>query len=81
MGLVVQKFGGTSVADPDRMRRVARHVADTKAGGDGVVVVGPAEGLAELDAQAAQVPPAMAPVMAYLKKKMTDRIEALEDKD
>jgi predicted Zn-dependent peptidase len=38
-------------------------------------------GLAELDAQAAQVPPAMAPVMAYLKKKMTDRIEELEDKD
>jgi hypothetical protein len=38
-------------------------------------------GLAELDAQAAQVPPAMAPVLAYLKKKMTDRIEELEDKD
>ena len=38
MGLVVQKFGGTSVADPDRMRRVAQHVADTRVGGNGVVV-------------------------------------------
>lgn len=46
MGLVVQKFGGTSVADPDRMRRVARHVADTRAGGDGVVVVVSAMGKA-----------------------------------
>jgi len=42
----VQKFGGTSVADPDRMRRVARHVADTRAGGDGVVVVVSAMGKA-----------------------------------
>jgi aspartate kinase len=46
VGLVVQKFGGTSVADPDRMRRVARHVADTRAGGDGVVVVVSAMGKA-----------------------------------
>jgi predicted Zn-dependent peptidase len=36
------------------------------------------EGLAEMDAQAAQVPPAMAPVLGYLKKKMTDRIAELE---
>lgn len=42
----MQKFGGTSVADPDRMRRVARHVADTRAGGDGVVVVVSAMGKA-----------------------------------
>lgn len=46
MSLVVQKFGGTSVADPDRMRRVARHVADTRAAGDGVVVVVSAMGKA-----------------------------------
>jgi hypothetical protein len=31
-----------------------------------------------MDAQAAQVPPAMAPVLGYLKKKMTDRIAELE---
>jgi predicted Zn-dependent peptidase len=36
------------------------------------------EGLTEMDAQAAQVPPAMAPVLGYLKKKMTARIAELE---
>jgi len=39
MGLVVQKFGGTSVADPDRMREVADHVARTRRRGDDVVLV------------------------------------------
>ncbi len=39
MALVVQKFGGTSVADPDRMREVADHVARTKRRGDDVVLV------------------------------------------
>ncbi|MCW2633013.1 MAG: Aspartokinase, partial [Pseudonocardia sp.] len=37
--LVVQKFGGTSVADPDRIREVADHVARTRRRGDQVVVV------------------------------------------
>jgi aspartate kinase len=37
--LVVQKFGGTSVADPDRMRAVADHVARTRRQGGHVVVV------------------------------------------
>jgi aspartate kinase len=37
--LVVQKFGGTSVADADRMRAVADHIARTKRSGDDVVVV------------------------------------------
>ena len=39
MALVVQKFGGTSVADPDRMRAVADHVARTIRRGDSVVMV------------------------------------------
>lgn len=39
MALIVQKFGGTSVADPDRMRAVAEHVAFTKSHGNDVVVV------------------------------------------
>ena len=39
MGLVVQKFGGSSVADPDRIRAVAEHVVATRRGGDEVVVV------------------------------------------
>jgi aspartate kinase len=36
--LVVQKFGGTSVADPDRIREVADHVARTIRHGNDVVV-------------------------------------------
>ncbi|HEX6567968.1 MAG TPA: aspartate kinase [Acidimicrobiales bacterium] len=40
MPLVIQKFGGTSVADPDRIREVADHVARTvRHGNDAVVVV------------------------------------------
>ena len=39
MALIVQKFGGTSVADPDRMRAVAEHVAFTRRHGNDVVVV------------------------------------------
>jgi aspartate kinase len=39
VALVVQKFGGTSVADPDRMRAVADHVARTVRRGNQVVVV------------------------------------------
>ncbi len=39
MTLVVQKFGGTSVADADRMQAVAEHVARTRRSGDDVVVV------------------------------------------
>jgi aspartate kinase len=39
MSLVVQKFGGTSVADAERMRAVADHVARTRRHGDDVVVV------------------------------------------
>jgi len=36
---VVQKFGGTSVGDADRIRAVADHVARTRRAGDDVVVV------------------------------------------
>jgi aspartate kinase len=39
VGLLVQKFGGTSVADPDRIREVADHIARTRRHGDDVVVV------------------------------------------
>ena len=39
MTLIVQKFGGTSVADPERIRAVAEHVAFTKKHGADVVVV------------------------------------------
>src|SRR5674476_1262547 len=39
MSLVVQKFGGTSVADTDRIRAVADHVARSRRADDEVVVV------------------------------------------
>ncbi|MFM7535806.1 MAG: aspartate kinase [Acidimicrobiales bacterium] len=39
MALIVQKYGGTSVADADRMRSVAEHIAFTKRQGHDVVVV------------------------------------------
>ncbi len=39
MALIVQKFGGTSVGDPERIKNVATRVARTKDGGDDVVVV------------------------------------------
>jgi aspartate kinase len=39
MPLVVQKFGGTSVADAERIRAVADHVARTRRAGSDVVVV------------------------------------------
>ena len=39
MALLVQKFGGTSVGDADRIRAVAEHVARTKRDGNDIVVV------------------------------------------
>ena len=39
MALIVQKYGGTSVADADRMRAVAENVAFTRRQGNDVVVV------------------------------------------
>ncbi|MDD6056395.1 MAG: aspartate kinase [Helicobacter sp.] len=37
--LIVQKYGGTSVGDCDRIQNVANRVAETKKGGHGLVVV------------------------------------------
>ena len=39
MGLIVQKYGGTSVADLDRIRNVAKRVARTYDNGNDVVVI------------------------------------------
>ncbi|MCY4068594.1 MAG: aspartate kinase [Acidimicrobiaceae bacterium] len=39
MALVVEKFGGTSVAGPERIRVVADHVARRRSAGDAVVLV------------------------------------------
>ena len=44
MGLIVQKFGGISVADTERLRNVARIITDTYKAGNQVVVVLSAQG-------------------------------------
>ena len=44
MGLIVQKFGGSSVADSDRIRNVARVITETYRRGHSVVVVLSAQG-------------------------------------
>ncbi len=44
MGLIVQKFGGSSVADADRVMNVARIVTDTYKKGNDVIVVVSAQG-------------------------------------
>lgn len=44
MALIVQKFGGSSVADAERVRRVAGIIADTYAEGNDVIVVLSAQG-------------------------------------
>ena len=46
MALIVQKYGGTSVADPDRIRACADNVAITRRRGDDVIVVVSAMGKA-----------------------------------
>jgi aspartate kinase len=46
VALIVQKYGGTSVADPDRIKAVADNVAFTKRRGDDVIVVVSAMGRA-----------------------------------
>ena len=44
MALIVQKFGGSSVADVDRVRHVAGIITDTYKAGNDVVVVLSAQG-------------------------------------
>jgi aspartate kinase len=57
MGLIVQKFGGSSVRDRDRIFNVARIVADTHRAGNDVVVVVSAQGdtTDDLIAKAAEI--------------------------
>ena len=38
MGIVVQKYGGSSLADADAIKRVARRIVDVKKSGHDVVV-------------------------------------------
>ena len=60
MALIVQKFGGSSVADADRIRNVARIITDTYQKGDRVVAVLSAQGdtTDDLIGKAAEINPA-----------------------
>ena len=62
MGLVVQKYGGSSVADAERIRVVAERIVSTRAAGNDVCVVVSAMGdstdeLLELAEQVSEQPP------------------------
>ena len=60
VALVVQKYGGSSVADADGIKRVAQRIVKTRKGGDQVVVVVSAMGdtTDELIGLASQITPA-----------------------
>ena len=63
MALIVQKYGGSSVADADGIKRVAQRIVATRKGGDQVVVVVSAMGdstdeLMDLAGQVSPLPPA-----------------------
>lgn len=63
MALVVQKYGGSSVADAEGVKRVARRIAETRRRGDEVCVVVSAMGdstdeLLDLANQVSPLPPA-----------------------
>jgi aspartate kinase len=62
MGLVVQKYGGSSVGDAERIKRVAQRIVDARRAGDDVVVVVSAMGdttdeLMDLAQQVSPLPP------------------------
>jgi aspartate kinase len=62
VALVVQKYGGSSVADAERIKRVAERIVDTRKAGHDVVVVVSAMGdttdeLLDLASQVSPVPP------------------------
>jgi aspartate kinase len=62
VGLVVQKYGGSSVADAEGIKRVARRIVDSRKAGDDVVVIVSAMGdttddLMDLAKQVSPTPP------------------------
>ena len=59
MGLIVQKFGGSSVADRERVQAVAQRITDTYRKGNQVVAVLSAQGdtTDELIAKAGEMNP------------------------
>ena len=61
MALLVQKYGGTSVGNPERIQNVARRVLETQRAGNSVVVVvsamsGVTDGLIKLAKEVSSAP-------------------------
>jgi aspartate kinase len=87
MALVVQKYGGTSVADLDRIRHIAGRIARTRQAGHDVVVVvsamaGETNRLLGLVAGAARTPdPRESDVVAATGEQVTAALTALVLKD
>ena len=62
MALIVQKYGGSSLADPERLKKVAERVARARRAGHQVVVIVSAlgdttDGLVDLASQVCRTPP------------------------
>jgi aspartate kinase len=62
MSLIVQKYGGTSVGDAERIKNVARRIGESRTRGDQIVVVvsamsGVTDGLIKLAKQIMDAPP------------------------
>jgi aspartate kinase len=61
MALIVQKYGGTSVGNPERIQNVARRVLESQRAGNSIVVVvsamsGVTDGLIKLAKQVSPAP-------------------------
>ena len=74
MALVVQKYGGSSVADADSIKRVARRIVETQRAGNQVTVVVSAMGdstdeLMDLAQQVSPDPPGRASPPASRKRR------------
>jgi len=83
VAIYTRKAGAAPAADadlaalPGPMQNMARQAAKKIAEENDSVKL--KEGLAQLEQQAAQVPPQMAPVIEYLKKKTQQRLSELEN--
>ena len=83
---IVMKFGGTSVADADRMRRCAKLVKDNAAGNQIVVIVSALDGMTEellalADAAGTANHPAMNARAKEVRRRHEDAAKAMDQAD
>ena len=77
MALIVQKFGGTSVADAERLRNVARIITDTYQKGNSVVAVLSAQGdtTDDLIEKAAEINPSASMAIAHREQDICSPVD------